>query len=270
MESTVPNAGNGAELPVEYVQPDGAEVLAQYVLSAAYMVVLFLLLWHSWKRYGLSYWLFVIFFFQPLGAILYGVIHFNDIVRGAANSGRAGHGLFGVGLRARIQKAEQQMRYAETEALRAELAVLYYEDKRFDDCVRMFAPILAKDAQNEEALYYSALSLLAKEDRAGALPLLERLMQKNKKFRFGQAWLAYAGCLAHAGQAEKALEEYRLVTRAFPRPLTEFAYAQALAGAGKQDKAREVLEEMLATCDSAPAEDRTWVRQGRGLLKTLA
>ncbi|MBI1846886.1 MAG: tetratricopeptide repeat protein [Candidatus Rokubacteria bacterium] len=228
------------------------------------------MLYDSYRRYGASFWPFLIFFFQPLGAVIYFVANARTILHGLSPGSGGGPGLFGLGLKAKIRKTEQQMLVSETEALRAELAELYYQDKRYEDAERLFQKVLENDPESQEALYYLALCKLERQDFKSGCAYLQKLVDKNRKYRFGTAWLRYAETLDKLGRREEALAELRPLSRAFPRPLTEFAYAKMLAEAGQKDKARETLEYMLSTSSEAPAEDRTWLRQGQTLLRSLS
>lgn len=228
-----------------------------------YYVYLALWIWmlaDSIKRYGYSYWPFIIFFLQPLGGVVYFVLHTKSLFRG---------GLFGPSVGSRIKKAEAAMRIAPTEAARADLAELYFEAKRFDDAEALFQKVVADDPESVEARYYIGVCRLLRDDPQGAFEPLKYVYEKDKKLRFGKAWLAYADCLGRLGKRDEAIEEHRKLARHYPRPLTEYAYAKILADNGEKAKARETLEEMLATSDQAPREDRQWLGKGRSLLREL-
>ncbi|MCY3023344.1 MAG: hypothetical protein NTW87_30565 [Planctomycetota bacterium] len=216
-----------------------------------------------YRRMGLNVWHYLFLFFWP-STLLYFVVHMRQIFRGSS-----GRGLFGGGLKSRITRAEQQLRVSDTLAARVELAELYFEAGQYEACETEYRKILAADAGNLEAAYYLALCRLQQNDAAGALGFLEQVMQGNRKLRFGVAWLRYTDALLAVGRRDEALEERRKLARAFPRPLTEFAYAQLLADAGQKEKARAVLEDMLATSHEAPAEDRVWLKQGKALVRQV-
>jgi hypothetical protein len=218
------------------------------------------------RRGGLDNWHYFFFFFPP-SVLLYFFAHKGDMLFGSRR-GSVG-GLFGFGLRSRIDRAENQFRVSGTIAARFELAELYFESGRYVECEKHFEEVLKFDPNSLDALYYTGICRIKAGDNAKALELLQRVMDGNKKLRFGVAWLRYTECLIAGNKKEEALEERRKLSRAFPRPLTEFAYAQLLADSGQRDKAREVLDEMIATAADAPAEDRVWVSKGKGLIKTL-
>lgn len=215
----------------------------------------------SIKRYGLSYWIWLILVFQGFGPVIYFILHAKVLFRG---------GLFGPSVGSRIKKAEAALRIAPTEAARADLAELYFEAKRFDDAEALFQKVVADDPESVEARYYIGVCRLLRDDPAGALEPLRFVYEKDKKLRFGKAWLAYADCLGRLGRRDEAIEEHRKLARHYPRPLTEYAYAKILADNGEKAKARETLEEMLATSDQAPREDRQWLGKGRSLLREVS
>lgn len=215
------------------------------------------------KRYGgfnFWHWLFIV---MPPSVLIYFLVHIGRIF-----SGRGG-AFSGLGVKSRIKKAQQQLRVSDTLAARAELAELYFQNGQHAECESEYARVLAADPQNLEALYYTGLCRMKQGDPAAALALLEQVMARDRKLRFGVAWLRYTECLVAVGRHDEALEERKKLARAFPRPMTEFAYAQLLNDTGKKDAARAVLEDMLATSDHAPSEDRTWLKQGRTLLRAV-
>jgi len=258
------------DLPPDYYA-SGDDAVAWYSFaSVAYSIFLIWTLFDSYRRFGFSYWLWLILLFQPFGAFLYVLVNLRYITQGLSHDAGGGRGLFGLGLKPQISRLEQQMKIAETEALRAELAELYFKDKRHDDAQRLFAQVLEREPENQEALFFLARICVEKKDPAAAHAYFERLMALNRKYRFGLAWLKHGEVLEQLDRRAEALEALRQVSRSFPRPLTEFAYAKLLAQDGQQGKAREVLEYMLSTSAEAPAEDRTWLSQGRSLLRSLS
>ena len=255
-------------MPPENIQGDyisGSLPSLTFIACAAFWLWMAV---HAYRRRGgLDVWHWFFFFFPPSTA-LYFILHLNDILSVAGRAGE-GRGLFGWGLKKRIRRAEQQLRIADTIAVRSELAELYFENGRYAECEQQYKSVIEQDRSNLDAFYYLACCRMKAGDNTGALEYLQRVMKDNSKLRFGLAWLRYTDCLLALGRRDEAVEERRKLSRSFPRPLTEFAYALSLAESGQKDKAREVLEYMLATSQQAPREDRVWWRRGRSLLRTL-
>ena len=216
------------------------------------------------RRRGLDTWHYLFFFFPPSTAI-YFVAHFRQIVGSTKRIN-----VLGMGAKSRIAQAQQNLRIGNTLAARIELAELYFEAEQFENCETEFRLVLVEDPAYLEAFYHIGLCRLKANDAAGALENLTVVMARDKKLRFGLAWLRYADALAAVGRRDEALEERRKLSRSFPRPLTEFAYAELLAESGQKEKARAVLAEMLETSHAAPVEDRVFLKRGKTLLKQLA
>jgi|GEM_PF-3642530 len=219
---------------------------------------------------GFNGWHWAFIFFPPSTAI-YVVLHLPMMLRGQfpGRSG-SGKGLFGWGLKNRISKAQRQLRITDTIAARAELAELHFDAGAWALCEAEFKNVLRSDPQNQEALYYIGVCRMKQNDHAEALKYLQQVMDRDRKLRFGKAWLHYTECLIANGKQAEAVDERKKLSRAYPRPLTEFAYAQLLADSGQKDKAAEVLDEMLATSDNAPSEDRVWLKRGKSLLRSIS
>ncbi|HEY3324028.1 MAG TPA: tetratricopeptide repeat protein [Planctomycetota bacterium] len=251
-------------MPPEAYEPS-ALLLGASLLSLASVVFWFWMAFDCYRRYGgLHGWHYFFFLFPP-SVVFYFATHAGMIFRGIGS----GRGLFGMGLKSRIRKSERSLHITDTIAARAELAELYFEAGRYAECEEQYHKVLSFDPKNLEAFYYVGQCRLQQNDAIGALELLRQVVERDRKLRFGLAWLRYTDCLIALGKVDEALEERRKLHRAYPRPLMEYSYAQLLAEAGQKDKARAVLEEMLETSDGAPREDRPYLSKGRTLLRTL-
>lgn len=237
-----------------------------------WLLSLFYLLFWIWmsvdayrRQGGLNFW-HLIFFFMPLSTVVYFILNFQGITRGTGRSGA----LFGPSLKKQIEEKRSQLRIADTVQTRFELAELLYKNKEYPECEAEFRTILAAEPNNLEAKYFVGLCLMAMNKPADALPFLKQVVEGDKKIRMGIAWRDYTDCLLANNLRDEALEERRKLARAFPRPLTEYAYAELLHDMGQNAKAREVLEEMLTTSQNAPREDSPWLSKGRSLLRKVA
>jgi tetratricopeptide (TPR) repeat protein len=232
-----------------------------YLLAFAFWLWMFI---DCYLRLGLNAWHYL-FFFVPPSTLVYFILNVRRVFRGPS-----GRGFFGGGPQARIKRAEQQLRVADTLAVRFELAEAYFEAARYAESETYFRDVLAADPESNEAAYYLGLCRLQQNDAAGALVFLEQVVNRDRKIRFGLAWLRYTDALLAVGRRAEALEERRKLARAYPRPLTEFAFARLLADTGEKEKAHAVLDDMLATSHDAPAEDGVWLSHGKALLRELA
>jgi len=216
------------------------------------------------RRGGFDVW-HLIFFFMPISTVVYFLINFKSIVRGRGGVAA----LFGPSLKKQVEQMRAQIRVADTIGARFELGELLFKNKDFAACETEFRTVLAAEPNNLEAQYYIGLCRMNLNDPVAALPFLRAVVTGDRKIRMGLAWLAYTDCLLANDLKEDALEERRKLSRAFPRPLTEYAYAELLHESGQPEKSRAILEDMLATSQNAPREDIPFLSKGRALLRRL-
>lgn len=247
-----------------YYMYEGPGILT-YAFGLAYLVFWIWMAVDAYRRYGgFNYW-HLLFFFFSFSTVIYFAINFQGIVRGRGRGGA----LFGPSVKKQIEQKRAQLRVADTLQARFELGELLYKSKQYAECETEFRTVLAAEPNNLEAKYFVGLCLMALNRAAEALPFLKQVVDGDKKIRMGLAWRDYTDCLLANNLRDEALEERRKLARAFPRPLTEYAYAELLHDMGKSDKAKEVLEEMLTTSQNAPREDGAWLSKGKALLRKV-
>jgi len=216
------------------------------------------------RRNGFDAW-HLFFFLFPISTVLYFILHFRLVMEGLPSGA-----VFGPSLKKQIEQMRAQLRIADTIGARFELAELLYKNKQYPESEAEFRVVLAAEPNNLEAQYYIGLCRMHLNDAPGALPFLKQVVTGDRKIRMGLAWMAYTNCLLANNLREDALEERRKLSRAFPRPLTEYAYAELLHNSGQNEKARAILEDMLATSHNAPREDNPYLSKGRSLLKKVS
>ena len=142
-----------------------------------------------------------------------------------------------------------------------------------------YADELARHGRHEEAIaqYRQALTGLyehdpnlllgiaqaqfAKGDAPAARATLDELIQLNPDFRSPAGHLLYARALEAEGNVKKALEEYRVVSGAFPGAEAAVRYAQLLKAQGQREEARRVAQELLQQARIAPGHYRRAQRE---------
>lgn len=216
---------------------------------------------------GLNYW-HILFLIFPISSAIYFIVNVQSILGGRGGTGVGG--LFTPNLKKQIDQMRAQLRIADTIGARFELGELLYKNKDYAESEAEFRAVLVSEPNNLEAQYYIGLCRMYLGDAAGALPFLKKVVEGDRKIRMGLAWLSYTDCLLANNMRDDALEERRKLSRAFPRPLTEYAYAELLHEAGENAKARAVLDDMLATSHNAPREDQPFLSKGRSLLKKVS
>jgi hypothetical protein len=104
---------------------------------------------------------------------------------------------------------------------------------------------------------------------ADARATLDELIAKNPDFKSPQGHLLYARALEAEGQAERALEEYKVLSGYFPGAEATVRYAILLRSRQQVDEARRVLRDLLDNAKMAPEHYRRtqedWLKEARRL-----
>lgn len=105
------------------------------------------------------------------------------------------------------------------------------------------------------------------EDYRGARETLDALIRHNADFKSADGHLLYARALEGEGNFEKALDEYRALSKYYPGAEATVRYAQLLKQVGQLSLARTVLHELMEYSQLAPAHyrkaQREWLELAR-------
>lgn len=93
-------------------------------------------------------------------------------------------------------------------------------------------------------------------DAVGAKATLEALIAANPSFKSAEGHLLFARAVEATGDADKALEEYRVLADYFPGGEAAVRYARLLSQQGRADDARRVLRELVDRMTLAPPHVR--------------
>jgi len=108
---------------------------------------------------------------------------------------------------------------------------------------------------------------------ADARATLDELIRANPDFRSSDGHLLYARALEQEGQAQRALDEFKVLAGYFPGAEAAVRYAQLLRAQGQPDTARQVLKGLLDQSAVAPAHYRRtqeeWLKQAERELSAL-
>jgi hypothetical protein len=213
------------------------------------------------------YWIFIILFLGPLGALIY---IFVEVI---PDAGLLRQSFKAFPRRKRIQELETMVRDNPSSGNYEELGDLYMDDGRFQPARVAFDKSIAVDADTLDPFYRRGVCALMLGDATAALPDLERVVAKESDYDFHRA----AGLLAHAyeqtGQKEKAEALFRQVTGASTSSETYLNFAAMLAAQGRTAEAREWAQKVLDKKPNMPAylrrRERPWFRSARDILKKL-
>jgi hypothetical protein len=222
---------------------------------------------HFIRRRPDMYWIFIILFLGPLGALIYIFIEVLPDVRLLRQSFKV------FPRRKRIGELEMAVRDNPSAGNYEELGDLYMDDGKLQLARAAFDKAIAARADTLDPFYRRGVCALLLGDAAAALPDLERVVSEDADYDFLRA----AGLLAHAyaqtGQREKAEALFRQVTARSTSSETYLNFAGMLASEGRNSEAREWAQKVLDKKPTMPAylrrRERLWFRRAHEMLKRL-
>ena len=223
---------------------------------------------HFVRRRPDMYWLWVIIFFGPLGALIY---IFIEVI---PDAGLLRQSFEAFPRRNRIRHLEALVLENPAAGNYEELADLYLDDKNFKRARECYDKAIASRGSSLDAFYRRGVAEIQLGEFAAAVTDLEYATGREPKYDSHRA----AGLLAHAyantGEGAKAEELFQNVTRISTASETYYNYACFLASQDRKTEAREWTERILAKKPTMPGylrrRERPWFRKAGFLLKRLA
>ena len=222
---------------------------------------------HFIRRRPDTYWIFIILFLGPLGAIIY------LAVEALPDIGLVGQSFKVFPRRKRIRELEAAIRDNPSAGNFEELGDLYMDDGRIAQAREAFERAIAARADTPDPFYRRGVCAIQMGDFAAAVPDLERVVGKESDYDFHRA----AGLLAHAyaqtGQKDKAESLFRQVIKTSTLSETYLNFAALLASEGHAAEAREWAQKVLDKKPTMPSylrrRERPWFRRASEMLKRL-
>jgi hypothetical protein len=222
---------------------------------------------HFIRRRPDTYWIFIILFLGPLGAIIY------LLVEALPDLGLLGQSFKVFPRRKRIHELEAAIRDNPSAGNYEELGGLYMDDGDLVQARAAFDKAIAARADTLDPFYRRGVCAILLGDAAAALPDLERVVGKESDYDFQRA----AGLLAHAyaqtGQKEKAEALFRQITITSTLSETYLNFAELLASEGRNAEAREWAQKVLDKKPSMPGylrrRERPWFRRANEMLRRV-
>jgi hypothetical protein len=222
---------------------------------------------HFIRRRPDTYWIFIILFLGPLGALIY------IFAEALPDFGLLRQSFKVFPRRKRIGELETAVRDNPSAGNYEELGDLYMDDGRLQSARAAFNQAIAARADTLDPFYRRGVCAVQLGDAAAALPDLERVVGKDPEYDFHRA----AGLLAHAyaqtGQKEKAEALFRRTTMISTSSETYLNFAAMLASEGRNAEAREWAQKVLDKKPTMPTylrrRERPWFRSANEMLKRL-
>lgn len=231
------------------------------------MILQALAVLHFIRRRPNTYWLYIILFLGPLGALVY------LFVEALPDIGLVGQGFKVFPRRKRIGQLKIAILDNPSAGNYEELGDLYMDDGKLDLARAAFDRAIGARTDTLDAFYRRGVCAILLGDAAGALPDLEKVVGREPNYDFRRA----AGLLAHAyartGQKEKAEALFRQVIVTSTLSETYLNFADLLASEGRGAEAREWARKVLEKKPTMPGylrrRERPQFRRASKLLKRL-
>ena len=222
---------------------------------------------HFIRRQPDMYWIFIIVFLGPLGALIY------LVVVALPDIGSVNQTFRGFPRRKRIRQLEAMVIDNQSAGNYEELGQLYLDGGDLASARAAFDKAIAAPYSTLDSYYRRGLCAVRLRDFHAAVPDLERVTAKEPAYDFHRA----AGLLAHAyaqtGQKEKAEALFRKATAISTLSETYLNYAELLASEGRNAEARQwarkVVDKQRGMLDYERRRERPWFKRAKEMLKRL-
>lgn len=222
---------------------------------------------HFIRRRPNTWWLYVIIFLGPLGAVVY------LVVEGIPDLGLVGDSFRGFSRRSRIHELENLVKVNSAVGNIEELGDLYMDEGRLVQARAAFNEAIARGSTTLDPFYRRGACAVLLGDAAPAIPDLERVVSKEADYDFHRAAGLLAQAYAMTGQKEKAEAMFREATRLSTLSETYLNFSALLASEGRNAEAREWARKVLEKAPAMPGylrrRERPWFRRARKALRRL-
>jgi len=223
---------------------------------------------HFIRRRPDTYWLFIILFLGPMGALIYIVL---EVI---PDLGLLRHSFEGFPRRKRIRELGAIVLENPSVGNYEELGELYLDEGNFLRARECYDKAIAARADLPDTFYRRGIAKIQLGDFAAAVPDLEHVVSRDPKYDFHRASGLLAHAYANTGDIERADALFQQVTQRSTLSEAYYNYADFLAAQHRTAEAREWAQRILAKKPTMPGylrrRERHWFRRATGLLKRLA
>lgn len=223
---------------------------------------------HFIRRRPDTYWIFVILFLGPLGAIVY------LLVEAAPDLGLLRQSVKVFPRRRRIRELRSAVIDNPSAGNYEELADLYMEDGKFADARSCYDKAISSRTDSPDPFYRRGVCEIELGDFPAAAEDLARVVQRDPGYDFHRAVGLLAHAYANTGRPDQAAELFRKAIAISTLSETYYNYAQFLASQGKAAEARDWAQKILDKRPTMPGylrrRERPWFRRATTLLARLA
>lgn len=246
---------------------DWSSPWAQWLLVAELLFRIWMAV-DAYRRGMEGFWVWIILII-PLGAWVYlFAVKLRDFRRPRLSVGRGG-GNFGR----RLSLAELRYHAERTPTVtnRLALAERLMEKKEHREAIAPLEAILKMEPGYCTALHDLALCHLACGEPSQALPCLQRLLERDRRWSDYRAWNTLLTAHDALGQPDDALQAMRELAKMMPTLENTCRLAERLIDRGQKREAADFLDQALTDYHYSPLGSRwrnwRWAREARTLLR---
>lgn len=222
---------------------------------------------HFIRRRPDTYWLYIILFLGPIGALVY---IFVEVV---PDFGLVNQSFKGISRRKRIAALDLTIRDNPSAGNYEELGELFMEDGKLQQARTAFNKAIEARSNTLDCFYRRGVCSVLLGDATAALPDLEKVVEKEPNYDFNRAPALLAQAYALTGEKEKAETLFRRVIITSTLSETYLNFADFLASTGRPAEAREWAKKVLDKEPTMPRylrrRERPWSQRARKTLKRL-
>jgi hypothetical protein len=222
---------------------------------------------HFIRRRPDTWWLYIIIFLGPLGALIY------LIAEGIPDLSLVGDSFRGFSRRSRIRELQSLVQVNSAVGNIEELGDLYMDEGRLQQARAAFDKAIAGGSTTLDPFYRRGVCAVLLGDAAAAIPDLERVIAKEPDYDFQRGLGLLAQAYAMTGQKDKAEMLFRRATERSTLSETYLNFSDLLASEGRTAEARDWARKVLEKAPAMPAyqrrRERPWFREAKKRLRRL-
>jgi hypothetical protein len=222
---------------------------------------------HFIRRRPDNFWIWVILFLGPLGALVY------LCMEAIPDIGLLGDSFKFLSRRNRIGQLEGTVRQNPSAGNYEELGDLYMDNGQFRQAREAFNHAITPRTDSPDPFYRRGVCALRLNDPQAAIPDLEHVVTAEPDYDFHLAAGRLAQAYALTGQKDKAEALFRQATVISTASETYLNFAELLASEGRNSEAREWAQKVLDKKPAMPGylrrRERPWFRSAAAMLKRL-
>ncbi len=222
---------------------------------------------HFIRRRPETYWLYILLFLGPLGAMIY------LVAEALPDMGLLGNTFKAFPRRKRMHQLQIAIRDNPSAGNFEELGDLLLDDGNFAEARSAYTQAIAARSDTPDTFYRRGICALHLGDAAAAIPDIERVVHKDPDHDFRRAAGLLAQAYALTGQPQKADALFRQTLLLSTLSETYLNFADLLAAQGQSAEARQWAQRVLDKKPTMPGylrrRERPWFRRASALLKRL-